>query len=114
MTPDSTEESRFYELEKPEFHSRIPDSLVDDLNPTDRHVISSLSILEQQNEWLVNSVLRGNQQSRQLDIRLAKVESWKGMLTSKWSVVLWFVGVIVWLSPIAQAIYEIVVKVKKL
>ena len=80
--------SRIAALNVPEFKSTIPDHFLAKLGDQERYIVSALSKTEQQNAWLI-LVLQGlHANAADHDVRLQKVEQWKDTLTSKWTLVL--------------------------
>ena len=79
--------SKFAELRVPEFKSTIPEHFLARLEDQERYIVQALSKMEQESDWVTHSLVEANLQRIDLDTRLAKVESWKDRLTSKWTVV---------------------------
>lgn len=94
--------SYFNRFEKPTFKSSIPPHLLSRANATERYVVGSLSKMEQQHDWLIETTLETNNNLIDVDSRLRSVERWKLILTSKWAVILGVFGFITWL---VQAIF---------
>ena len=56
---DKDQKSRYTPLEVPEFNSTIPPHLLGKLTEQERYLVETLSKMEQQNTWLINSVVAG-------------------------------------------------------
>lgn len=71
VIPDST----YPPLEAPgEFKSQIPDHLLGNATPTEKHLMEEASISRQQNAWLVKACLSLDRQTRLTNGRLRKAE----------------------------------------
>lgn len=85
-------------------------------------MVSQMSIMEQQNEWIISAVVECNRSIRELDIgmrssraqlelRLQTAEQWQRMVMSKWAVVVVLAGILgmMFLQPIARSVYEFMI-----
>lgn len=88
MGEKSEKTPRYQELKKPEFKSQIPAHLVDKLDTKEKYLVETLSRMEQQQEWLINSQLETNRAVLETDLRMQTVEEWKTMVTYKASTVI--------------------------
>lgn len=97
-------------LEMPEFQSKVPEYLLTQATPVERHLLPALSRLEQQNEWMgarlaEMSIMR--HEIAALEARLEPIERWREALGSKWAVLV-AVGVAI------PAVLEVLGLVQKL
>lgn len=103
-----TFKSRYRALHVPEFKSTIPSHLLGKLGEQERYIVETLSKMEQQNTWIVLSVVETNSSVIELDERQAKVETWKERITSKWALLL---GIAVLVAPvILKTVFDLYVK----
>lgn len=72
-------------LAVPEFKSAIPAHLLEKLTDQERYLVETLSRLEQQNGWLIVTLVATNNATVQVEKRLGGVESWKDKVTSRWA-----------------------------
>jgi len=99
MTPDTPLDI------PPEFFPNVPAPLLEKLPPKDRWLYERMSVIERQNNWIVEHQVKADRWRRAADERTARVEGrvllleeLKITLTAKWSIVfLIFVCII---SPI--------------
>ena len=77
------ESSSYPELEKPLFHDNIPAHLLVNIDEESRYVIQQLSLISQQNEWLIRAAIDTNEQVRHTNGRVKGLESWKSKLQDK-------------------------------
>lgn len=87
MSEKSERIPRYQELKRPEFKSSIPDHLVNKLSDQEKYIIMSLSKMESEREWLINSVLELNRSLIETDLRTQELQDWQSMVSSKWAVV---------------------------
>lgn len=80
--------SRFQQLEKPEFKSAIPPHLVNKLSEQEKYVIETVSRMEAQNEWLIQSAMHQNRALIENDLEIQEIKDWKSMITSKGAVII--------------------------
>ena len=73
-------ESTYPELEKPNVQSTIPQHLLQGTDEQTKYVLHQLSIIVQQNQWLIKSAIDTNQQVRHTNGRVKSVEKWKNEL----------------------------------
>lgn len=86
MSQDNDDkESKYRELEAPEFKSLIPPHLLGKLSEQEKYLVETLSVLGQQNAWLINATLEGNKANIELDRKVQSLVRWRAVLTSKWS-----------------------------
>lgn len=72
----SIPESSYAALKPPEeFKSQIPDHLLADATPQDKHIMAALSINSQYSAWLVNAALETHSQVRRTNGKLLKAEA---------------------------------------
>ena len=72
VIPDST----YPALQAPaEFKSEIPDYLLADASPQDKHIMAALSVGAQYNRWLVNALVETHAQVRRTNGRLIRAEA---------------------------------------
>lgn len=90
--------SRYAVLEKPEFKSSIPPHLVNKLSEHEKWLCEAISIIQAQNEWLIEAALESNRIHIESDIRIQEVQDWKAMFSSKWTVI---AGFFLLLIPVA-------------
>lgn len=76
-------ESRYETLEKPEFKPSVPSYIREGLTKKDQHVTDTLSVIEQQNTWLITNVIAASKIHRNFDRRVAHIETWRLSLTTK-------------------------------
>jgi hypothetical protein len=84
------------ELEAPRFAPQIPDDLMENLSKRDQHVLKTLSVMAQQQEWQIDAILNQNACLRAMERRQIRVERWKNLVMSRWGV---FVGGIAIIGP---------------
>lgn len=82
--------SKFKPLALPEAKSKIPPHLLAVLSEQERYMVESMSKMESRNEWLEVAAVDNRHAVIDIDERLASVERWRSMLTSKWSVAIGF------------------------
>ena len=78
--PDSdeiTDRSSYPELKKPIFHDNIPSHLLAGIDDQSRYIIQQLSMISQQNEWLISAAIDTNAQVRHTNGRVLGLEEWK-------------------------------------
>jgi hypothetical protein len=75
--------SNYPELEKPSFHDNIPSHLLVNIDEKDRYVIQQLSMISQQNEWLIRAAIDTNEQVRHTNGRVKGLEAFKSKLQDK-------------------------------
>ena len=99
-------QSHYQELEKPIFQSKIPDFLQGDLDGPQRYMVEQLSIIGQQNEWLVKNTLEHNRALISTDLRLQGIEFFKDKITSKTTVIgaILFFGLLIFSHSIVDGI----------
>lgn len=90
-------ESKYKKIETPNFRSSIPSYLIDKLSESEKHIISSVSIIEQTQKFLVENILEVNEATREIDVRTQKIEGWKDKIISKTGAI---VGLIVLIVPV--------------
>jgi hypothetical protein len=74
--PAATPESSYPPLRPPgEFKSQIPEHLMVDASPQDRHIMDALSIGSQYDRWLVDALVATHSQVRTTNGRLIRAES---------------------------------------
>lgn len=78
-------ESRYKELEVPEFKCTIPPHLLSKLDDADRYLVEIASKMEQQNAWMVGVLRNENEATVEMDSRLGRIEKWKERLMSRWT-----------------------------
>lgn len=71
-------------IELPDFHSTIPEHLLQDVSRENRFVMENLNIQTQYIKWLCESAVDTNHQVRKTNGRLKKVETWKEKLSAWW------------------------------
>lgn len=72
---DDTPDSTYAPLQPPpEFKSQIPEYLLADASPQDKHIMAELSIGAQCNRWLVNALVETHAQVRRTNGRLLRAE----------------------------------------
>jgi hypothetical protein len=91
---DEELDSQFKKLAAPHFKSTIPSHLLGRLTEQERYLVETLSVVEQQNRWLIDTLVDTNVAVRKSDVRIAKIETWKNNLTSKGAVI-GVVGVVI-------------------
>lgn len=85
--------SRYPEMDKaPEFAPAIPAHLVAKLTDSERYLVTSISKMEQQNNWVATQIVVHNKAICETDVRVQKLEWWKKLLTSKWAIAAWLAG----------------------
>ena len=72
-----TAESRYADLEVPEFKSTIPVHLLDKLSDAERFMVETMSKQENQFDFLVRAAREGYRVHIALDKRLVVLEGWK-------------------------------------
>lgn len=87
MAEKSERIPRYQELKRPEFKSSIPEHLVNKLSDQEKYIIMSLSKMESEREWVINSVLDLNRSLIETDLRTQELQDWQSMVSSKWAVV---------------------------
>jgi hypothetical protein len=75
-------------LAVPEFKSSIPAHLLDKLTDQERYLVETLSRLEQQNNWLIVTLVGTNNATVQVEKRLSGLETWKMRVASRWAPVI--------------------------
>jgi hypothetical protein len=101
---DQELDSQFKKLAAPEFKSTIPHHLLGKLTEQERYLVETLSVVEQQNRWQLDSLVDTNVAVRKNDVRITKIEKWKFNLSSKGAVIA-VVSVIV-LSAMVKALLD--------
>jgi hypothetical protein len=94
MSNEQPSAPRAYELlEIREFKSSIPPHLLGKLSESERYLVETMSRLENQNNWLVNALLKVNKDVLDCDRRItetnrnvATVSDWKQLMSGKWAV----------------------------
>jgi len=94
--PNENQRPGAYELlEEKEFKSSIPPHLLGKLSEGDRWMVEAMSRLENQNNWIVRSLIRNNRDILDCDRRIATngneinaLQKWKTVVCTKWSVVI--------------------------
>lgn len=122
MSDEKATDSIYPPLVRPTFHSAVPKHLIEQMEEKDRYMVSQMSIMEQQNEWIISAVVECNRSIRELDIgmrssraqlelRLQTAEQWQRMVMSKWAVVVVLAGILgmMFLQPIARSVYEFMI-----
>ena len=79
--------SRYPELEKQEFKSSIPMHLINKMSEQDQHLVSAMSKMEAQNEWIVKVLEDHNKNLIETDLRMQELQDWKSMVSSKWGII---------------------------
>ena len=99
--PDVIPDSTYPVLEKPEFHSQIPEHLLAGASDAEKHIMSQLSIMTSFAEWSVRAHMSTNEQVRRTNGRLIKAEGNIGdikedkrFLRSGWKAIVVVAGVI--------------------
>jgi hypothetical protein len=82
------------ELEAPHFLPQIPDDLMENLSKRDQHVLKTLSVMAQNQEWIMEAIVNQNRYLRLLEKRLIRVERWIGRITSRWGLLVGLAAVI--------------------
>ena len=77
---NTADRSTYPPLEKPIFHDIIPAHLLVGIDAQAKYVIEQLSMISQQNEWLIKAATDTNTQVRHTNGRLIKQEEWKASL----------------------------------
>jgi len=90
---EPSQHSKFKALVLPEAKSKIPAHLLAVLDEQERYMVESMSKMEARNEWLDTAAVDNRQAIIDLDERMDKVEKWRAVLMSKWSVII-AVGVV--------------------
>lgn len=80
--------SRYNAIRVPDFRATIPEHFLAKLNEQERYLVQTLSKMEQENAWLIVSLVETTAHTLDLDVRLQKIEQWKDRLTSKWTLLL--------------------------
>jgi hypothetical protein len=75
--------SHYSKLEVPKFESKIPPHLLNRLDDQSKWLVETLSRLDQRTDWLTQVQVKSNEESRDTDVRLTKVERFTG----KWAVI---------------------------
>jgi len=103
------DESSYPPLERPQFHSNIPPHLLQGVDDQTKYVIESLSLIDQQNQWLIKAAIDTNEQVRHTNGRVKNLEKVRDKITSFWVVLM---GIILSLSTILGLIALIIKMVK--
>lgn len=89
MTKKQQEEEGLTELEVPEFKSHIPSFLADGLEPKDREILATLSIIAQKQDFLL-SVIKDDRKKLEEAFKIAKRhEKLVLILTSRYSLLIY-------------------------
>jgi len=72
-----TPKRRYEPVVTKEFRSTIPPHLLDKLSDTERYMVQALSKLENQYEWVVQSVVNDNKNIIDLGGRCDAIETWR-------------------------------------
>src|SRR4051812_19391275 len=75
----------------PDFKSAIPPHLVNKLSEQEKYLVETLSRMESQNAWLIDSMLDQNRAAIETDVRVQVVEDWKSVISGKWAIVAGFI-----------------------
>lgn len=118
MSDEREPDSVYQKLVPPELHSSIPTfmfGLDPKMSDGMKHILTSLDVVQKQNEWIIAAVVDCNRAIRELDIhsrqsraeletRLETAEQWQRMVTSKWAVV---VAILIMFAPlVAKTVYD--------
>lgn len=76
-------ESRYRRAEMPKIQSHVPPELADGVTKKDLYLMQSLSVIEQQANWLMSESCRSSEIYVELDLRLEAMERWKASITSR-------------------------------
>ena len=117
MPPDSNHEqlpeSSYPELVKPEFKSQIPEHLLANASPAERHMMEQLSMLASFADWSVEAHLSTNSAVRRTNGRLLKAESKldeidkdKQIMSRSWKMLIAVGGGLAGLASGALAAYQ--------
>lgn len=114
---DHGSDSQYSPLRVPEFTSQVPAHLLSQLDEGMGYMLHSLSVVQQQNKWIIQSLIDQNTAIRDLDIRqqaskaaielrLQSCEAWRDRLTSKWAVIVVIFGFIapIIVKPVVERI----------
>jgi hypothetical protein len=71
------DDSIYAELEPREFSSNIPSHLLKGADEQTKYVLQQLSIIDQQNRWLIKSAVDTNQQVRHTNGRVRALENFR-------------------------------------
>jgi len=81
---DEMDDSSSYPpLVRPVLHDNIPPRLLNGIVAQSQYILKQLSIINQQNEWLIEASVNTNTQVRQTNGRLLKLEEWRKPLDDK-------------------------------
>lgn len=75
--------SSYPELERPVFQDNIPAHLLVGIDDRSRYSIQQLSLISQQNEWLIKAATDTNEQVRNTNGRVKLIEVWRTKLEDK-------------------------------
>ena len=117
MSPDSSHEqlpeSSYPELVKPEFKSQIPEHLLANASPAEKHMMAQLSRLASFADWSVEAHLSTNGAVRRTNGRLLKAEAKledieldKKVLNKSWKMIVAVGGGAAGLVSAVVAIYQ--------
>ena len=87
MSEEEEFTTRYEVLELPEFRSAIPAHLIVQLSDSERHIVETLSKLEQQGAWIAINLVKSSKEKSELDMRLQRIESWKEKFSVKWMMI---------------------------
>lgn len=90
------------ELPVPAFEPDIPKHLIADLSAKEQWFYERVSIQEQQNKWIIDRCVKADRKLKDLQRRVAGIETLKTILTAKWSIVALLLSAFVF--PIALAL----------
>jgi len=89
---EPTLDSRYKVLAVPEFKSAIPQHLLGKLSEQERYLVETLSKMEQKTSWLIVAAVESNRALIETEKRVTRLDRWKDVLTSRWSMIIAFVS----------------------
>lgn len=81
------DQSRYPEINIPEFKSNIPESLLRDKDEVEKLLYNSINIQSQQLNWLVKTAKENNTQLRITNGRVNVNEQWRKKISSGWALI---------------------------